>query len=216
MNEADVLDILQKVGAFRAGHFVGVSGLHLDTYVNKNAMYPYTREMSKLCEDIAKRFVGKNIEAVVGPATGGIILSQWVAYHLSELEGREVYGTYADKDGDSFVIKRGYNELIKGKTILVVEDLVTTGGSLRKVIEAARAEGADVYGAVAICNRGHVTSDMIGLPAQAGNPTEFISMLSVELDQWSEADCDLCKRNIPINTDVGHGKEYLARLQQQA
>jgi orotate phosphoribosyltransferase len=183
---------------------VFVSGLHADTYVNKNAMYPYTREMSKLCEDIAKRFVGKNIEAVVGPATGGIILSQWVAYHLSELEGREVYGTYADKDGDRFVIKRGYNELIKGKTILVVEDLVTTGGSLRKVIEAARSEGAEVYGAVAICNRGQVTSDMIG------NPTEFVSMLSVELDQWSEAECDLCKRNIPINTDVGHGKEYLA------
>jgi orotate phosphoribosyltransferase len=203
MEATAVLEVLQKVGAFRAGHFVFVSGLHADTYVNKNAMYPYTREMSKLCEDIAKRFVGKNIEAVVGPATGGIILSQWVAYHLSELEGR-VYGTYADKDGDRFVIKRGYNELIKGKTILVVEDLVTTGGSLRKVIEAARSEGAEVYGAVAICNRGQVTSDMIG------NPTEFVSMLSVELDQWSEAECDLCKRNIPINTDVGHGKEYLA------
>lgn len=205
MTEADVLDILQKVGAFRAGHFVGVSGLHLDTYVNKNAMYPYTREMSKLCEAIARLFLGKHIEAVVGPATGGIILSQWVAYHLSELEGREVYGTYADKDGDGFVIKRGYNELIKGKNILVVEDLVTTGGSLRKVIEAARAEGATVAGAVAICNRGQVTADMIG------NPPEFVSMLSVELDQWPEGQCDLCLRNIPVNTDVGHGKEYLAK-----
>jgi orotate phosphoribosyltransferase len=205
MTEADVLDILQKVGAFRSGHFVFVSGLHADTYVNKNAMYPYTREMSKLCEAVAKRFIGKDIEAVVGPATGGIILSQWVAYHLSELEGREVYGTYADKDGDGFVIKRGYNDLIKGKKILVVEDLVTTGGSLRKVIEAARSEGATVAGAVAICNRGMVTGDMIG------NPPEFVSMLTVELDQWPEAECDLCKRNIPINTDVGHGKEYLAK-----
>ena len=205
MNESDVLDILQKVGAFRSGHFVGVSGLHLDTYVNKNAMYPYTREMSKLCRAVAERFTGKNIEAVVGPATGGIILSQWVAYHLSELEGREIYGAYADKDGDGFVIKRGYNDLVKGKNILVVEDLVTTGGSLRKVIEAARSEGAHVAGAVAICNRGQVTADMIG------NPPEFISMLSVELDQWPEAECDLCKRNIPVNTDVGHGKEYLAK-----
>ena len=71
-------------------------------------------------------------------------MSQWVAYHLSELEGREVYSVYSDKDGDGFVIKRGYNELIKGKNILVVEDLVTTGGSLRKVIEAARNEGANV------------------------------------------------------------------------
>jgi orotate phosphoribosyltransferase len=131
MDEAAVLDILQNVGAFRAGHFVFVSGLHADTYVNKNAMYPYTREMSKLCRAIAEQFAGKGIEAVVGPATGGIILSQWVSFHLSEIEGKEVYSVYSDKDGDGFVIKRGYNDLIKGKKVLVVEDLVTTGGSLQ-------------------------------------------------------------------------------------
>ncbi len=205
MNESDVLDVLQKVGAFRAGHFVFVSGLHADTYVNKNAMYPYTREMSTLCLDIAKRFAGKNIDVVIGPATGGIILSQWVAYHLSEIEGREVYGAYADKDGDGFVIKRGYEELIKGKNVLVVEDLVTTGGSLRKVIEAARAEGATVAGAVALCNRGDVTAEMIG------NPPEFVSMLTVELDQWPEEECHLCKTGIPVNTDVGHGKDFIAK-----
>lgn len=204
MNEADVLDVLQKVGAFRAGHFVFVSGLHADTYVNKNAMYPYTREMSKLCMMIAQRFAGKNIDVVIGPATGGIILSQWVAYHLTDLEGREVYGAYADKDGDGFVIKRGYEDLIQGKNVLVVEDLVTTGGSLRKVIEAARGKGANVVGAVALCNRGAVTKEMIG------NPPEFVSMLSVELDQWAAAECHLCKTGIPINTDVGHGKEFLA------
>jgi orotate phosphoribosyltransferase len=168
-------------------------------------MYPYTREMSKLCRAIAEQFAGKGIEAVVGPATGGIILSQWVSFHLSEIEGKEVYSVYSDKDGDGFVIKRGYNDLIKGKKVLVVEDLVTTGGSLRKVIEAARTEGADVIGAVAICNRGSVTRDMIG------NPPEFVSMLTVELDQWPESECDLCARDIPINTDVGHGKEFLAK-----
>ncbi len=205
MNEEEVLELLQKVGAFRAGHFVFVSGLHADTYVNKNAMYPYTREMSKLCRSIAERFVGKNIEAVVGPATGGIILSQWVAYHLSELEGREVYGTYADKDGEGFVIKRGYDEIIKGKNVLVVEDLVTTGGSLRKVIEASRGVGANVVGAVAICNRGGVTKEAIG------NPPEFTSLLTVHLEQWPESECELCKRGIPVNTDIGHGKEFLAR-----
>ena len=205
MTEEQVLEVLQKVGAFRAGHFVFVSGLHADTYVNKNAMYPYTREMSALCKRIAERFVGKNIEAVVGPATGGIILSQWVAYHLSELEGREVYSTYADKDGEGFVIKRGYDELMKGKKVIVVEDLVTTGGSLRKVIEAARGAGAEVAGAVAVCNRGDVTKEMIG------NPTEFISLLNVNLEQWPAEDCDLCKRGIPVNTDVGHGKEFLAK-----
>lgn len=209
MDEAKVLEILQKVGAFRAGHFVFVSGLHADTYVNKNAMYPYTHAMSDLCKGIAEMYKGKHVDAVVGPATGGIILSQWVAYHLSEMEGKEVFGTYADKDlpaqagGDGFVIKRGYDEVIKGKNVIVVEDLVTTGGSLRKVIEAARAAGAHVLGAVAICNRGAVTREMVG------NPPQFTSLLTVHLDQWPESECDYCKRGIPINTDVGHGREFL-------
>lgn len=205
MNEDEVLKLLQDVGAFRAGHFVFVSGLHADTYVNKNAMYPYTREMSKLCKSIAERFVGKDVGAVVGPATGGIILSQWVAYHLSELEGREVYGTYADKDGEGFVIKRGYDEIIKGKNVLVVEDLVTTGGSLRKTIGAARIAGGNVIGAIAVCNRGNVTQEAVG------NPPEFISLLTVQLEQWPEADCELCQRGIPVNVDVGHGKDFLAK-----
>jgi orotate phosphoribosyltransferase len=205
MDEEAVLNILQKVGAFRAGHFVFVSGLHADTYVNKNAMYPHTREMSELCKSIAEKFIGKQIHAIIGPSTGGIILSQWVAYHLTEIEGRDVYSTYADKDdAGGFVIKRGYDELIKGKNVLVVEDLVTTGGSLRKVIDAARAAGATVVGAVAVCNRGEVTAEMIG------NPPEFISLLTVQLDQWPAAECELCQSGIPVNTDVGHGKEFAA------
>jgi orotate phosphoribosyltransferase len=121
------------------------------------------------------------------------------------MEGHNVYGVYADKDGDEFVIKRGYDEVIRGKKVLVVEDLVTTGGSLRKVIETARGVGAEVIGAVAVCNRGGVEKEAIG------NPPEFISMLRVHLDQWPEEKCELCARGIPINTDVGHGKEYLAK-----
>lgn len=209
MNDAEVLEVLQKVGAFRSGHFVFVSGLHADTYVNKNAMYPYTRAMSDLCRSIAERYQGKGVDAVVGPSTGGIILSQWVAYHLSEMEGREVYSTYADKDGEGFVIKRGYDEVIKGKNVIVVEDLVTTGGSLRKVVEEARRVGANVLAAVAVCNRGNVTKEAVG------NPPIFDSLLTVQLDQWPEADCDLCKRGIPVNTDVGHGKDFLAKKAQK-
>lgn len=205
MDDAAVLEMYEKSGGFRAGHFVFVSGLHADTYINKNALYPYTHEISALCRAVAERFVGRGIDAVVAPATGGIILSTWVAFHLTELEGREVYSVYADKDGEGFAIKRGYNDLIKGKKVLVVEDLVTTGGSVKKVIEEARRVGAEVVAAVAIVNRGNVTKEMIA------NPPEFVSMLTVQMDQWPESECDLCERGIPINTDVGHGKDYLAK-----
>lgn len=117
---------------------------------------------------------------------------------------------YADKDGEGFIIKRGYDGVIQGKKTLVVEDLVTTGGSLRKVIEAARSAGAEVIAAAAVCNRGGVEKETIG------NPPEFISMLTVHLDQWPEDECDLCKQSIPINTDVGHGKEYVAKHSKES
>src|SRR4051812_44545166 len=107
MTSEEVLEILQKVGAFRSGHFVFVSGQHSNTYVNKNAMYPYTKEISRLCKGIAEKFIGKGVEAVIGPETGGIILEQWTAHHLSESEGREVYGVYADKDHSLPVVQSG-------------------------------------------------------------------------------------------------------------
>lgn len=206
MTEDEVLEVLQNVGAFRAGHFVYQSGRHGDSYVNKDALYPYTRETSKLCRAIAEHFKDAGVEAVIGGATGAIILSQWVAYHLSELTGKEVYGTYADKDGNGgFVIKRGYDQVIADKKVLVVEDLTTTGGSIQKVVEQARAAGATVIGVGVLCNRGEVTG------AQAGNPGEFFSLVHLDLESWDEKECELCQQGIPVNTDVGHGKAFLAR-----
>ncbi len=206
MDESEVLDILQKVGAFRAGHFVFTSGLHADTYVNKDALYPYTAETSRLCRAMAERYKDAGVEVVIGPAVAAAILAQWTAHHLSELSGRDVSAVYADKDGQGgFVVRRGYDAVIKGKKTLVVEDLTTTGGSIKKVVDTVRAAGADVVGAVALCNRGEVSREAVG------NPPVFESLLSVHLDQWPESECDLCQRNIPINTEVGHGREFLAR-----
>jgi len=208
MTEDKILAVLQKVGAFRSGHFVLISGRHSDAYINKDTLYPYTHDTSDLCLAMAERFKEKNIEAVIGPAVGAAILSMWTAYHLTELNEKQVYGTYADKDGQGgFVIKRGFDQLIKGKRTLVVEDLTTTGGSIKKVVEAARAAGAEVVGAVVLGNRGDVSKEA------AGDPPEFISMVDVQLESWNADECELCKKGIPINTEVGHGKDFLAKKQ---
>ena len=206
MTETKVLDVLQKVGAFRTGHFVLISGRHADAYINKDVLYTHTRDTSHLCRLIAERFKDENIEAVIGPAIGAAILAQWTAYHLSEIGGKEVYGTYADKDGQGgFIIKRGYDQVIKGKRTLVVEDLTTTGGSIKKVVDTARSAGAEVVAAIAIVNRGEVTKEA------AGNPPIFESLAKVHLESWPESECVLCERGIPINIDVGHGREFLSR-----
>jgi len=201
----EVLEILQSVGAFRTGHFVLTTGRHSDAYINKDALYPYTKEVSRLCEKIAEKYAGKGVEAVIGPAYGAIILSTWTAHHLSRLDGKAVLGVYADKSDDGPIIRRGYDKLIAGKNTIVVEDLTTTGSSLKKVVEAGRAAGANVIAAVTICNRGDVTAEQIG------NPPVFDSLVTVHLESWTEADCELCKAGIPVNTDVGHGKDFLSK-----
>lgn len=210
MTEAEVLQIIQNVGAFRAGHFVFNSGLHAGNYINKDAIYPHVGYVSQLCRAFAERFKDDNVEVVLGPANGAIILSTWTAHHLTEILGREVYGVYADKTGEGgFIIRRGYDKLIAGKRVLVVEDLTATGGSIRKVVEAARAVGADVIGAIAICNRGGVTKEAVG------NPPRFEVLVDLHLEQWPAEVCELCKRGIPVNTDVGHGAEFLKKKEKR-
>ena len=86
-----------------------------------------------------------------------------------------------------------------------MEDLTTTGGSLRKVVELAYSHDADVIAAVVICNRGDVQKKDVG------NPKDFVSLVKLELDSWNEGECDLCASGIPVNTDIGHGHAFLAQ-----
>ena len=208
MNQEEALSILKGVGAIITNsHIVYTSGLHGTAYINKDAVYPYTKETSRLCRALAEQFstVEHTVEAVIGPAIGGVILSQRVAEHLSHLQGNQVLSVYAEKDGDSFVIKRGYDKLITGKNILVVEDVLTTGASARKVVEVTRTVGGNVVGVGALCNRGWATREDIG------NVPKFYALVYMKLEAVEESKCYFCKVGIPVNTDVGKGREFLAR-----
>lgn len=212
MDEQEVLVVLGKVGAvITDSHIVYTSSKHGTAYINKDAVYPHTKETSRLCRVIAERFADDGVEVVIAPAIGGVILSQWTAHHLSEMNGRKVLGIYAEKseNGDTFIIKRGYDKLIAGKRILVVEDVLTTGGSAKKVIEATRAIGGNVIGLGVLCNRGGIT------PQDVADVSKLDALVNVTLEAWDEAMCPLCEQNVPINTDIGKGREFLARKQKQ-
>jgi len=202
------LNVLEKLGAVITGsHIVYTSGKHGTAYMNKDAIYPHTILTSDLCLTIAEQFKKDDIEVVIAPAIGGVIMSQWTAHHLAKITGREVLAVYAEKakqnGEDIFVIKRGYDKLMKDKNILVVEDVLTTGGSVKKVIEATRIVGGNVIGLGVLCNRGGVT------PKDVGDPPKMITLVDVKFDAWDEADCPLCKQYVAINTDVGKGREFL-------
>ncbi|MBI4137265.1 orotate phosphoribosyltransferase [Candidatus Roizmanbacteria bacterium] len=200
------LEILKKVGAIISNsHIVLTSGRHSDFYVNKDIIYAYPQEASQICLLMAEKFKDRDIETVVGPAMGGVILSQWTAYHLSEMKRKTIHGVFTDKTSDNAqVFKRGYDTFIKGRNVLVVEDLTTTGGSVRKSVDSVKAAGGDVIAVSIIGNRrpDRVTSEVVGAP--------LFSLVELATRDYEESECIWCKEGRPINTEVGHGKEFLA------
>ena len=207
MEENEVIMILKKVGAvITDSHFVYTSGKHGEVYINKDALYPHTSETSRVGELFAEKFRDMDIDVVAAPALGGIILSQWTASHLSRLKGKEVLGVYTEKTPEkNQVFTRGYDKLVKGKKVLVIEDLTTTGGSVRKVVESVKAAGGEVVAVCVMVNRDpeKVNSEVVG--------GQFSALGVLKAVAYDEATCPLCKSGVPINTDVGHGKKYLAQ-----
>lgn len=199
LSEIEILKILENCGAIiQNSHLVYTSGKHGSQYVNKDALYPHTEIISSLCKEIANRFSKDKIEAVVAPAIGGVILSQWIAHHLTQICNKEVLAVYAEKNENGFIIKRGYDQLIKNKNVLIAEDILTTGGSVKKVMEAVRMIPCKVIGISALCNRGGLTEKDFGV--------KLNSLITIHLESWDAKDCPLCRNNIPINTDMGKGK----------
>ena len=206
MTGEEILEIFQKTGGLiTESHIVYTSGRHGDSYLNKDAIYPHTKEISSICLEIANRFKDKNIEVVAAPALGGIILSQWSAFHLSILTNQEVLGVYTEKTPDkNQIFTRGYDKLVNGKRVLVVEDITTTGGSVKKVIDSVRKAGGETAAVCVLANRDpdNVNEETIGAP--------FFPLSEIRMQSWEEALCPLCKKNVPVNTTVGKGQEFMA------
>ncbi len=201
----NVIDLLKKVKAIITdSHFVYTSGYHGSVYINKDAIYPYTKKASLIGKMMADKYKDKKIDVVAGPALGGIVLSQWTAYHISKINKKNVLGIYTEKDPDkNQLFKRGYDKLIKEKKVLVVEDLTTTGGSVRKVVDSVENAGGDVVGVCVMVNRDpkKVNSAIVGAP--------FTCLGILKAKAYKEKNCPLCRKNIPINISIGHGKQFL-------
>jgi orotate phosphoribosyltransferase len=209
MNNEAVMQILVKLGAvITDSHIVYTSGRHGASYINKDALYKHTLQTSELCKVMAGTYDAQQVDVVIGPTIGGVVLSQWVSYHLNaKRSSGETLSLYAESEGEGqdkkFIIKRGYDAFIPGKNVVVVEDVLTTGGSARKVIECVLALGGNVLGLSVLCNRGVK-------PAAVGNIT-IHPLINVLVDSWTEDECQLCKSGVPINTSVGKGKIFLEK-----
>jgi orotate phosphoribosyltransferase len=201
----DIVKILKNFGAIiENSHFVGVSGKHLPTYLNKDALLMHTKQTSMVGKLFAEKSKNKNIEVVISPAVAGIPFSQWTAHHLSKITGKEVLSVFTEKtiDNDQ-VFKRGYDKVVKGKRVLVVEDSTTTGSSVKKVIHRVKKAGGKVVSVCVMLNRNTklVNSKTVGAP--------FSSLGIFNVPTYDPKNCPLCKSGVPVNTQFGHGKKFL-------
>jgi orotate phosphoribosyltransferase len=202
----DIISILKSVGAIITdSHFVGTSGRHMPGYIKKDKLTTHTKITSEVGKLFADKFKNKKIEAVVAPAVGGIPLSQWTAYHLSQITKKDILSLYTEKDEESNqIFKRGYDLVVRNKGVLIVEDATTTGGSVKKVIKSVRKAGGKVVAVCVMINRDPkmVNTKSIGVP--------FSALGVFKVPSYKAKDCPLCKAGVPINTMVGHGKKFLA------
>jgi orotate phosphoribosyltransferase len=192
--------ILTEARAIITGsHVVYTSGKHGSAYVNKDAVYPSTARVAELCRYLADAAAASRPEVVCGPAMGGIILAQWTGHHLG------LPAVYVEKVAEGgMALRRGYDALVAGKRVVVVEDVLNTGGSVKDAVTAVRNAGGDVVAVAALVNRGGVTAADVGVP-------RLVALLDVALEAWDAAACPLCRDGVPVNTQVGKGREFMAK-----
>ncbi|MFN0148257.1 MAG: orotate phosphoribosyltransferase [Dehalococcoidia bacterium] len=180
----DLEQQLAERGAILRGHFQFASGRHGDTYIEKFRILQWPDVTGEMCLRIAEHFRGR-VNLVVGPTTGGIILSYETARHLGL---RSLIAEKRDDGAAGREFKRGF-EIGPGDQVLVVDDVLTTGGSIREVVDAVRQRGATPCGV-------GVLVDRTGGKADFGVP--FFACLSIDVASWTPEECQLCRDGVPL------------------
>ena len=178
----EVLEIFRKTGAIKEGHFLLASGLHSPVYWEKFRILQHPHLTEKLCRLIVEHFEGQKIDVVAGPTTGGIILAFETARQLG------VRSIFAEKEGETRVFRRDFG-VMPGERILVVDDIMTKGGSLRETIEAVDRLGGIVIGVGVLVDRSEQNLDF-DLP--------FFTCLRASTTAYSPQECPLCAASIPL------------------
>jgi orotate phosphoribosyltransferase len=182
LDAEQVIEEFRKTGALLEGHFQLSSGLHSTVYLQCALVLQYPEKAEKFGKAIAEKFQGQGIELVASPAIGGIVIGHEVARALG---ARFVW---TERDAGQMTLRRGFT-VSPGEKTLVVEDVVTTGGSTRETIEALRRAGANVVGAASIIDRSAGTAD-------AGAP--LIALATLRVLSVDPAACDACKLGEPV------------------
>lgn len=209
-NQEWILERLDQSGSVILDeHFIYTSGQHGSGYINMDPIFPNISLVSEIVSSMLVPWDTSSIQTVAAPAVGAIELAVLAAdaittdrYNTGALMERDVAVVWADKNGKEFAFERaGFVKHLTGKRVLVVEDLLTTGGSVLKVCREVEKQGGVVIGVSVIVNRGGVTAEQLGIP-------RLEALAEVSFTAMDAEACELCRDGVPIVENIGHGAEY--------
>ncbi|KAF1682087.1 orotate phosphoribosyltransferase [Veillonella sp. R32] len=185
MTEQEVKQLLIDTKAILEGHFLLTSGLHSPMYVEKFNVLQHPKYTERLCQELAARFKDQNVELVIGPMTGGILLAHEVGKALG------TRAIFTEREKGVMTLRRGFR-IKPGTRVLIVEDIVTTGGSVREVVDVVKASQGEIVGVGLLVNRS-------GGKADFGIPNEKVqALLNLTVPTYQPDDCPLCKDHVPM------------------
>jgi orotate phosphoribosyltransferase len=181
MNQWEALEIFEREGAVHKGHYLLTSGMHSETYVQCARVLQHPRLSESLAGELAKGFTGDDVDVVISPALGGIIIGYMVAMAL----GKRML--FAERVQGRLALRRGQS-ISSGERVLVIEDVITTGGSVKELIALVETSGAKVVGLGALIERGEDRD--FGVAKNV--------ILTIDATAWEEEDCPLCREGIEL------------------
>lgn len=182
MTNEEILSIFKSSGALLEGHFRLTSGLHSSQYFQCARVLQYPKHSEQLCTQIAEHFRSQNITLVISPAIGGIVVGQEVGRLLG------VRTIFAERESGEMKIRRGF-EIFPDDKILICEDVITTGGSVREVYDLLSKQGSNVAGIASIVDRSN---------GKASFPVPYFSLLAMEVVAHQPETCPMCANGIPV------------------
>ncbi len=182
LKREEIIKILEDTDALLNGHFVLSSGLHSNRYIQCGLVLQHPKYAEILCRDLALKVEKYNPDIVVGPALGGVI----AAYETARALGKP--GIFAERKDGEMKIRRGF-KIENGQKVLVVEDVVTTGGSVKEVLNTVREKGGEIVAVASLVDRSGGKADF-GVP--------FESLISIEVPAFEPDNCPLCKEGKPV------------------
>lgn len=182
MNSEQVMELFRRTGVLLEGHFKLTSGRHSPMFLQCSQVMQYPHEAEPLAAALAERVKGLRVDAVIGPAMGGIVLS----YEIGRQLGTKAI--FAERQDGTMTLRRGFS-IKPGHRYLVVEDAVSTGGSVREVMDVVCEHGAEVAGVGVLVDRSAGKVDF-------GVPT--LAMLTLEVPSYPPDDCPLCRQGVPL------------------